>query len=158
MCSGEKHLRAKYGAAGKECVEVDVADLRKLQTLLYDLADPQFTTVYAESQDDKRKRHDSIDTLTVHWAILQSNVTSWTSRVLRDGLCHEACSRKQPCCWSTERSRVVSIATHGLCLSDLTDDCVSTLEFVCEKYRSPARAITSLASPALTLEPRDSKF
>ena len=61
-----EHLRAKYGAAGKECVEADVADLRKLQTWLYDLADPQFTAVYAESQDERRKRHDSIETLTVH--------------------------------------------------------------------------------------------
>ena len=91
-----KHLRAKYGAAGKECVEVDVADLRKLQTWLYDLADPQFTAVYAKSQDERRKRHDSIETLTVHWAAIQSNVTSGTSRVLRDGLFHEACSRRHP--------------------------------------------------------------
>ena len=59
---------------------------------------------------------------------------------LRDDLCHESCSRRHPydrlCSQSTERSRVVSIATHGLCLSDVTADCVSTLEFVCEKYRS----------------------
>ena len=33
----KQHLRAKYGAAGKECVDTDVADLRKLQTWLYDL-------------------------------------------------------------------------------------------------------------------------
>ena len=60
----KQHLRAKYSAAGKECVKADVADLRKLQTGLYDLADPQFTAVYAESQDERRKRHDSIETLT----------------------------------------------------------------------------------------------
>ena len=28
-----KHLRAKYGEAVKECVDADVADLRKLQNL-----------------------------------------------------------------------------------------------------------------------------
>ena len=48
----KKHLRAKYGAAVKECVEADVADLRKLHTWLYELADPQLTVVYAESQDE----------------------------------------------------------------------------------------------------------
>ena len=32
-----------------------VSDLRKLQTWLYELADPQFTAVYAESQDEKRE-------------------------------------------------------------------------------------------------------
>ena len=60
----EAAFACKYGAAGKECVKADVADLRKLQTGLYDLADPQFTAVYAESQDERRKRHDSIETLT----------------------------------------------------------------------------------------------
>ena len=57
-----------------------------------------------------------------------------------DGLCHEACSRRHPtirlCCQNMERSQVVSIATHDLCLSDVTAGCVSTLESVCEKYRS----------------------
>ena len=88
-----KHLRVKYGEAVKECVEADVADLRKLQTWLYKLADPQLTAVYAESQDERRERHDSIETLTAHWENLQSNVTSWASRVLRDGLCHEVVMR-----------------------------------------------------------------
>ena len=70
-----------------------MADLRKLQTWLYKLADPQLTAVYAESQDERRERHDSIETLTAHWENLQSNVTSWASRVLRDGLCHEVVMR-----------------------------------------------------------------
>ena len=84
-----KHLRAKYGEAVKECVDANVAELRKLQSWLYELADPELTALYAESQDERRERHDSIDTLTAHWENLQSNVTSWASRVLRDGLCHE---------------------------------------------------------------------
>ena len=65
----------------------------------------------AESQN-----YNSVETLTAHWEIFQSNETL----VIR------------LCCQSTERSRVVSIATHGLCLSDVTADCVSTLESVCE--------------------------
>ena len=88
-----KHLRAKYGEAVKECVDASVADLRKLQTWFYKLADPQLTAVYAESQDERRERHDSIETLTAHWENLQSNLTSWASRVLRDGLCHEVVMR-----------------------------------------------------------------
>ena len=32
-----------------------VSDLGKLQTWVYKLADPQFTAVYAESQDEKRE-------------------------------------------------------------------------------------------------------
>ena len=84
-----KHLRAKYGEAVKECVEAEVADLRKWQSWLYGLADPELAAVYAESQDEKRDRHDSIKSLTAHWENFQSNVTSWASRVLRHGLCHE---------------------------------------------------------------------
>ena len=81
-----KHLRAKYGEAVKECVEADVADIRKLQSWLSELADPELTAVYAESQDERRELHDSMETLTAHWNNLQSNVTSFASRVLRDGL------------------------------------------------------------------------
>ena len=43
-----KHPRAKYGEAVKECVEVDVVDLRMWQSWLYELADPELTAVYAE--------------------------------------------------------------------------------------------------------------
>ena len=53
----KKHLRAKYGAAVKECVAADVADLRKLQTWLCELADPQLTVVYTESQDESIVTH-----------------------------------------------------------------------------------------------------
>ena len=53
----KKHLRAKYGAAVKGCVEADVAALRKLQTWLYELADPQLTVVYTESQDESIATH-----------------------------------------------------------------------------------------------------
>ena len=45
---------------------------------------------------------------------------------------HEGTPTIRLCCQSTERSRVVSIATHGLCLSDVTADCISTLDSVCE--------------------------
>ena len=48
---------------------------------LYVLAHPQFTAVYAESQDEKGERHDSTETLTARWETLQSNVTSFASRV-----------------------------------------------------------------------------
>ena len=77
-----KHLRAKCGEAVTECVEADVADLRKLQNWFYELADLQLTAVYAGSQDKKRERYDSVETLTSHWETLQSNVTSWATRVL----------------------------------------------------------------------------
>ena len=43
--------------------ETDVADLRKCK-LVNELADPELTAVYAESQDEKRERHDSIVMLT----------------------------------------------------------------------------------------------
>ena len=43
-------------------------------TWLYELVDPQLTAVYAESLDERRQRHDSIETQTVHWKTLQSNV------------------------------------------------------------------------------------
>ena len=91
----KQHLRAKYGAAGKECVEADVADLRKLQTGLYDLADPQFTAVYAEirmrawvsrlSWNAERPLGDFI----VERDIMDQ-------LCLRNGLCHESCSRRHP--------------------------------------------------------------
>ena len=74
-----KHLRAKYGEAVKECVDANVADLRKLQSWLYELAGPEFTDVHAESQDVRRERH--------------SDVTSWAIRVLRDGLYDEVVMR-----------------------------------------------------------------
>ena len=60
---------------------------------LYELAEPQFTAVYAEKSNKRHKCHGSFETLTAHWETLQSNVISWASRVLRDGFCHEACSR-----------------------------------------------------------------
>ena len=44
-------------------VATDVADLRKCK-LVNELADPEFTVVYAESQNEKRERHNSIVTLT----------------------------------------------------------------------------------------------
>ena len=43
----------------------------------YELVDPQLTAVYAESPDDRRERHDSIETLAAHWETLQLNVTLW---------------------------------------------------------------------------------
>ena len=42
-----KHLFAEYSEAVKECFG---ADLRKLQSWLYELADPELTAAYAESQ------------------------------------------------------------------------------------------------------------
>ena len=42
-----KHLFAKYSEAVKECFG---ADLRKLQSWLYELANPELIVVYAESQ------------------------------------------------------------------------------------------------------------
>ena len=43
----------------------------------YNLAykDPQLTAVYAESPDEKRECHDSIETLTAHWKLC-SRLTS----------------------------------------------------------------------------------
>ena len=69
-----------------------LSDSHQLQTWLYELADPQFTTVYAESQTGKRECHDSAETLTTNWETLQSHVTSWNELT------------------------GVNIATHGLCL------------------------------------------
>ena len=69
-----------------KCVETDVADLRKCK-LMNELADPELTAVYAESQNEKHERHDYIVTLTAP-EILQSNVASRASHVLCDGLCH----------------------------------------------------------------------
>ena len=67
-------------AAVKKCVGTDVADLRRCK-LMNELADPELTAVYAESQNEKRERHDSIVTLTAP-ENLQSNVASWASHVL----------------------------------------------------------------------------
>ena len=58
-------LRATYDAAVKKCVEKYVADLRKCK-LVNELADPELTAMYAESQNAKRERHDSFVTLTAH--------------------------------------------------------------------------------------------
>ena len=45
-----KHLHAKYSEAARDFFEADVPDLRKLQSWLYELADPELLAVYAESQ------------------------------------------------------------------------------------------------------------
>ena len=42
----------------------------------YELVDLQLIAVYADSPDERRARHDSIETLTAHWEILQSNIIS----------------------------------------------------------------------------------
>ena len=44
------------GAAARECVEANVADLRSF----YELVNPQLTAVYAARPDERRERHDSI--------------------------------------------------------------------------------------------------
>ena len=54
---------------------------------LYKLAVPSLTAVYAESQDERRERHDTIETLTAHRGTFQSNVTPGGTCVLRVGLC-----------------------------------------------------------------------
>ena len=64
-----------------------VVELRKLQTWLCVLAHPQFTAVYAESQDGRHERHDSAGTLPVGNFAVERDIIA--SRVLRDGLCHE---------------------------------------------------------------------
>ena len=46
-----KNLRAKYGEAVKENVNANVADFRKLQS--------EFTAMYVESLDARRKHSDS---------------------------------------------------------------------------------------------------
>ena len=61
-------------------------DLRKLQSWLYELADPELIVVYAESQARGVSDTTYIKTLTAHWDNLQSNVTSLASRILRYGL------------------------------------------------------------------------
>ena len=54
----------------------------------YELVDSQLTAVYAESPDEKRERHDSIETLTAHWETLQLNVTLWARLCdVRPGAC-----------------------------------------------------------------------
>ena len=90
-----------------------VSDSHKLQTWLYELADPQFTAVYAESQNERRECHDSAETLT-HWETLQSNVTSWYGALTGCQYCH---LRLAP-------------------LSVVSANCASTLESMCEKYGS----------------------
>ena len=70
-CSVLTTLRVKYGAAVKECVKADVAVFARF----YELVDPLLTAVYAESPDERRERHDSIETLAAHWETLQLNVT-----------------------------------------------------------------------------------
>ena len=57
-----KHLRAKCGEAVKESVDSKVADFRKLQRWLYELAHPELTAVYAERLDERREHSDSIET------------------------------------------------------------------------------------------------
>ena len=104
-----------------------VSDSHKLQTWLYELADLEFTAVYAESQHERRECHDSAEMLTAHWETLQSNVTSWYGALTGCQYCH---------------SRLVP-------LSGVSADCASTIESVCEKYGSLTGVIASRASPAL---------
>ena len=72
-CCTSRYLRATYGAAVKECVE-GFSDSHQLQTWLYELAGPQFTTVYANNQIVRRECHESAETLTANWETLQSHV------------------------------------------------------------------------------------
>ena len=88
-----KHLRAKCGEAVKLYVEANVADLRKRQTWFHETADPQLTAVYAESQDESRERHHSVNSPTFRWETLQLNVTSWATRFFRDGFCQDVVMR-----------------------------------------------------------------
>ena len=66
---------ARYVMQPSKCIETDVADLRKCK-LMNELADPEHTAVYAQSQNETHKRHDSIVTLTAP-ENLQSNAASW---------------------------------------------------------------------------------
>ena len=95
--------------------------------------------VYAETQDERRAYHDSIEKLTAHWATLQSNVTSWINRVLRDGLCHEACSRRHP----YDSVSCLIRSAHGVSALPLTACAFRTckpiaypLSNLCAKYKS----------------------
>ena len=57
-----RHLDLRLGVAVNDCVEMEVSISHKLQTWFYELADPQFTAMYAESQDESM----SIATLLKH--------------------------------------------------------------------------------------------
>ena len=90
--------------------------------------------MYAESQDERHKCHNSLETLTAHWETLQSNVISWASRVSE-----MVFATRQ----STERLRVLSVAIHGLCFSDHHFHAQ-------EESESLARACTLRSTVALT--------
>ena len=108
------HLRATYDAAvnkRKDCASYNRA-----------YKDPRFTALRTRTCVP-----------TAHWAT-QSNVTSWINRVLRDGPCHEACSRRHS--YDSDvlpEYGVLMGCQHGhsrLVLSEVQADCVSTLESV----------------------------
>ena len=59
-----------------------------LENMLYELADPELTAVYAERLDERREHSDSMETPTTHWETFVQTC-HLASHVLRDGLCHE---------------------------------------------------------------------
>ena len=48
-----KHLRAKYGESRERVCQSGRGGFLQVASWLYELADPELTAVYAESQDEK---------------------------------------------------------------------------------------------------------
>ena len=86
------HLRATYGAAVKECVEMACRTRTSYKPGFMNLRIRNSQPKYAENQTGMRECHDSAETLTANWKTLQSHMTSWNELT------------------------GVNIATHGLCL------------------------------------------
>ena len=105
------HLRATYGAAVNRN---GLSDSHQLQTWHSELADPQFTTVYAENQTGRRECCDSAEMLTANWETLQSHVTSWN------------------------KLTGVIIATHGLCLFRACQLIAHLLLNLCARNTNPS--------------------
>ena len=53
----------------RQMCRMDKADLRRCK-LMNELANPELTAVYVESQNEKRERHDSLVTLTAPELVL----------------------------------------------------------------------------------------
>lgn len=57
------------------------------------MAEPELVRVYAETSDNRRERHASVENMRAHWNTLTSDASAEALPILRDALCHEVVMR-----------------------------------------------------------------
>jgi len=90
------HLVGKYGEVTKDCEDFTAAELQKMQTEIYQMADPELLKVYAEIDTDlpssgRQRTAGSMADLQASFNAVPATILADPAlhAVYRDGLCHQ---------------------------------------------------------------------